>query len=111
MNITHRTISIALLLVAGIQLFGVSEKVFHGLWLWYVFYGYSNDGQTTLNISLVIFTYAASIIAIGIDFIIFKKSPDKIAAQFAKLSGVSLATGVLVLTILLFSPLGGLVQR
>ena len=114
MNIMLRAISIALSIIAAIQLFGISEKITHALWQWYKFYGYSNNGHignTTLDVSIVIFTYIASISAIFVGFIICKKSPDKPSRFLAKYSAVSLTTGIIALSILLISPIGQLVHR
>lgn len=111
MNIMLRATSIALSIIAAIQLFGISEKITHALWQWYKFYGYSNNGHTTLDASLVTFTYITSICAILAGFMVFKKSPDKFSKLAAKYSAVSLTIGIIALSFLLISPIGQLVRR
>ena len=106
----HRILAIFIFSIAVIQLYGISDKLIHAAWQWYKFYGYSNDGHTTVNASMALFTYIISIVTLMIGYCINKKYHEKFANLTIKYSSYSLFSGILLLTVLLISPLGQLVR-
>jgi hypothetical protein len=106
----HRILAIIIFSIAVIQLYGIGDKVIHASWQWYKFYGYSNEGYTTINISMALFTYITSIITIIIGYRLYKTPHGKLTDLTIKYSSYSLFSGILLLSVLLISPLGQLVQ-
>lgn len=107
----HRFLAIFIATIAVIQCYGIGERIIHASWQWYKFYGYSNDGYTTLSVGMTIFTFAASIITLIWGLSIYENSSDKFTLLTIKYSSYSLAFWSFLLALLVMSPLGQIVQR
>jgi len=112
MNNSFRLISVFLAVSAMIQLFGIAERIHHALWQWYKFSGYTNDGHTTLDETMVIATFGLSLCAIFIAWLVCRYSTKQSwAAEVAMYSAFSLCLGLALLSAILISPLAQMVQR
>jgi len=53
----YRFTSMALIFAAAIQWLGVGERIYHGLWQWYKFSEFSNNGHTTVSFHMAQVTF------------------------------------------------------
>jgi len=110
-----RIIALIFVVTAIAQLLGIGERIFHALWQWYKFYGYSNSGQTTINTKIAVFTFITSGTLIALGYFI----KEKVTEQYVKKAIIysysysysSISVGILLLTVLLLSPISKLVVR
>jgi hypothetical protein len=107
----YRALSIILLLASLIQMLGVGERILHGMWLWYKFNDYSDDGYTTISLFSVYLTYGLSFLLIAVGFFIFKMSTERLVSNIAMLSIFLLGSGLLALSAILASPIAQLASR
>jgi len=106
-----RIIAIIFVASATIQLLGVGERIYHALWQWYKFYGYSNSGHTTISAKMALFTFVASGILIIFGYSIKQKVKEHLVMKAIIYSYSSLSVGVLLLATLIVSPIGEIVAR
>ncbi|MDT3297743.1 MULTISPECIES: hypothetical protein [Shewanella] len=112
MNNVYRLTSVFLAITAIVQLLGIGERVHHALWQWYKFAGYSNDGHTTLDATMVVATFVLSLCAVFVALLVYKCSVKQLwVAKVAMYSGFSFCLGLVLLSALLISPLAQVVQR
>jgi len=112
MNNVYRFAAVFLAVTAIVQLLGIGERVHHALWQWFKFYGYSNDGHTTLDALMVVFTFGFSIFAIFMAWLICKFAAEQSwATKVAMYSGISCCLGLALLSALVISPLAQVVLR
>jgi len=109
-NILH-IIVLFFLVTAIAQLLGIGERIYHALWQWYKFNGYSNAGQSTINEKIAIFTFITSGALITLGYFIKEKVKEQYVKKTLIYSCYSLSVGVLLLTALLISPISSLVVR
>ncbi len=97
----------ALLAISLIVLAGVSNKLIHGLWMYFKFYSYGGGGYTTLNIAITMITIFLSVAIIVICVVVEVRY--KFPRGCSKLSkAVSIANLTIILALSL-SPIGRLV--
>lgn len=94
-----------------IQWLGVGERIYHGVWQWYKFSGYSNDGYTSISYTMASFTFAASLGLIFLGVAVYKFSEEKLVSKVAAISASALSLGIAGLFILLASPVGIIASR
>lgn len=111
MKTLYRLLALIICFAALIQWYGIGERIIHGLWQWFKFYGYSNDGRTTVSETSLIITSVATFITLIFCILLHKYSEDKFTKLTVKLSSYSLTLGYSSLIVLLISPIGFLVQR
>lgn len=111
MSHLYKFAAILLLVTAVIQWFGIGERIYHALWQWYKFKGFSSDGHTTVSYTMAIVTYALSVLLIGVGLFLAKCKGGAFVNLTGKISSTSLIVGVISLSLLLLSPLGELVLR
>ena len=104
-----RIIALLFVISAILQLLGIGERIYHSLWQWYKFYGYSNSGHTTISSKMEIFAFLTSGSLILFGFFINRKAKELIVKRAIICSYSSLSIGVLLLAALLVSPIGKLV--
>lgn len=103
--------AIILMVAALIQWLGVGERIYHGIWQWYKFSGYSDDGYTSISYTMAAFTFAASLGLILLGITVYKFSEEKLISKMAAISASALSLGMAGLVILLASPVGSLALR
>jgi len=111
MKKTTRITTIILLIAVSVQWLGVGERLVHGLWQWYKFNGFSNNGHTTINILLFQLTLALTLIMVVVGITTYRLSSEPYISKAASISTYMLAIGGLVLLGLVISPIGVLVSR
>lgn len=111
MKIMYRLLAVIICSIALIQWYGIGERISHGLWQWYKFYGYSSNAYTTVGETSLLITSIATVITLTFCVFVYKFSEDKFTKLAVKLSSYSLTLGYFSLIILLISPIGFLVQR
>ncbi|MCG7530754.1 hypothetical protein MHM98_05210 [Psychrobium sp. MM17-31] len=110
MKFLYRSLTLVILFIGFIQLYGVGERISSALWRLYKFYGSNGEG-ITVGTSMALITYVVSICLIVVSGVIYKKSNDSIALALARLSSFILLFGLLLLTLLLLSPLAYFYSR
>ncbi len=107
----YKLLAVLICFIALIQWYGIGERIIHGLWQWFKFYGYSNNGHTTVNETSLLITSIATFTTLIFYVILYKFSEDKFTQLTVRFSSYSLALGYSSLIALLISPIGFLVQR
>jgi len=104
-------ISILIITCASLQLFGIGEITYNALWNFYKFHDHSG-GHVTVSYQMTIFTYICSVILISTCVFLHRISDRKSFYKMSlKFGGMSLISGLIILTSLLLSPAAELVKR
>ncbi len=99
------------MVAAIVQWLGIGERIFHGIWQWHKFSGYSNDGSTSISYFMAAFTILASLALIFLGVLVRRYSEERLVSKLASVSVSALSIGIVGLAILLASPVGILVSR
>jgi len=101
---TIRSLTAIILCIALCQFTFIGERVIHAVWNWYKFHERQVSATTTLNETVIIFTYSISILLIVLNCITNNSSTDKYTHRVNNYSSYLLIIGLSLLTILLISP-------
>lgn len=110
-NYALRILSIFIVLIAIIQIYGIGEMVFSAFWIWLKFYGSGGIDGITIGTTMTAITVSVSLIVIATSYAIRNKSEDKFVLVLSKYSMYSLLVGLVCLIVLLASPLAYFYSR